>query len=67
MEVEIDVEGGKPITLTLGGLVNKDSKQIYVMTNQLPEDVFTIEGERLLPVKEKMETLVGKAGGGKKK
>ena len=66
LEVEINVEDGKPFTLTLGGLVNKDGKQIYVMTNQSPGDVFTLEGERLLAVKEKMETLTGKMGATKK-
>jgi hypothetical protein len=58
LEIEINLLEGKPVTLTLGGLVNKDTKQIFAATNQSPGDVFTIDGERLLGVKEKMEALL---------
>jgi hypothetical protein len=34
--------------------------QIYVTTNQSPGDVFTLDADKLLPVKGKMEILTGK-------
>ncbi len=58
LQIEIDAQDAKPITLTLGGSTSKGSKLIFATTNQSPGEVFTIDGERLLPVKEKQESLL---------
>ncbi|MCE9534631.1 MAG: DUF4340 domain-containing protein [Planctomycetes bacterium] len=52
LEVEIAAGAGKPITLSLGGVVDKSGKLIYVMSNQSPGDVYILDATRLLPVKE---------------
>jgi len=52
LDIEITIGKDAPITLKLGGLVDKNGKQIFVTTNQAPGDVFTMDGERLLPFKE---------------
>jgi Domain of unknown function (DUF4340) len=67
LEIEIDVRDAKPVTLTLGGPVSKDSKQIFATTNRSPGEVFTIDGDRLLPVKEKREALLEIPPAGDKK
>lgn len=59
LEIVIDLGGGKTVTLTLGGRLD-DGKQIYVTTNQAPGEVFTIDGERLLPVKDRAAALLAK-------
>ncbi len=60
LEVEIDMGKDKSILLTLGGPVGKGSKDIYVSTSRAPGDVFTLDGEQLLPIIEKQKELLAK-------
>jgi len=58
LEVTLDVEGGKPITLTLGGPADKDGTRLYAATNQHPGELFVLPVERLKAVKRSMAALL---------
>jgi hypothetical protein len=57
LEIEIELIEGKPVTLTLGNVVSKESKLIYATSSQTKGDVFTLKGDKLIPVKEKPAAL----------
>jgi hypothetical protein len=52
LRVEIQLRESKPVILTLGGQVTKESKLIYAETSRAPGDVYTLKGDELYPAEE---------------